>query len=167
MKSTLVTMLRWTSTKLAVAADKIEASTVIKDAAVKAKSFVKKTWATVKLWFLNLRNRIATWLAVLADKLEGSGSSWEWLKHHSLSIGYGAFSILCAIYAALWIISIFFNGIIGAIICIICAVMYAAFALMFWVEAEKAWDAAEMYAPTNRRQRRAMAKAAMTEPAAA
>jgi hypothetical protein len=140
MKSALAGMLRWSSKKLAVAAEKIEISTVMADDAV------KDTYVKMCAWVRKQRVALAAWFEGVAAKLEKSGSFWEWFKPRAGSIALGAISILFAINALLWLVSVFLNGFIGIIICLIFAVIYGCLAMAFWAEAEKEWTVAEVVA---------------------
>lgn len=129
MNSTLVSMLRWTSKKLAVAADKAD-----------------KTYSKMRAWVRKQRAALAAWFEGVAAKLEKSGSFWEWFKPRAGSIALGAISILFAINALLWLVSVFLNGFIGIILCLIFAVIYGCLAMAVWAEAEKDWNVAEVVA---------------------
>jgi hypothetical protein len=139
MKSLLVSVLRWTSKKLEVAAEAIENSTAVKNAADKAEQLVKKNWTAFKLWILTNRKDASSWLATAADRLERSGFSWKWIQDRSSALAMFAFSIVLGFLACLYLISIPFNGVVGMIWCALMAFLFALMSIAVWKDAKGMW----------------------------
>lgn len=119
MKSTLVKMLRRTSKGFAVAAEKLEKSTAVKD----RQTWVKKTSGNAQLWAKRQMANMSTWFSVSADRFEKSSGSeftvdaakqlWSWISRHAGSIAAGSLAILFGLYAVMFLISMCVNGFIG------------------------------------------------------
>jgi hypothetical protein len=137
MKSALVTMLRWTSKKLAVAAEKVNESAVLADDAVKT------TYVKMRSWVLRQRAALAAWFDDVATKLEASGGVWDWFKHRAEAMACGLASIFLGVLAILYVVSIPFSSFFGMFICLFMAALLACMSVAASQDAVKLWKRAE------------------------
>jgi hypothetical protein len=180
MKSTFVSVIRWTSAKLSVAAEKIETSTVpetVLDAAVNAtnkakevaadtKSWVKKTYATIQAWVIRQRQAFSKWLAERADELE------KMETFPGIAIGFacvGTMFALCVLFQVFLAVFVWAGFIV--LMCDLFIIgIYSLMSMAFFGLATQAWQDC-MATEATRAERKAAARAkhhqAQQAPAAA